>query len=324
MTTTDTLPDLSEAYRTLRVRVSTLVRGRRRRRVPRRSPRRRPSGGCTTCSRTSSASPPTSSPAGSTASRATRGPTPRSGPAATCRPPRSLAEWDETGPQVEPMIPDFGPVAGQMVGDAVDARARHPRRARPARCARQRRGPRREPLDGRVTWAGSTATPGTACCGSRPTCGARRSATTPPATTLRASAFEVLRAATGRRSAAQIAAFGWDGHAAPRDRRHADLRPARRGLRRLTDSGHVGDRSEPSRPSVPVPHLARRSVDDRPPRLRRCAHERVHRVSEDRSADRPDALVRVRVHAAVPHVPRDGSRRHARPPRRSSTSPARR
>jgi len=36
-----------------------------------------------------------------------------------------------------------------------------------------------------------------------------------PATTLRASAFDLLRAATGRRSAAQIAAFGWDGPAHP-------------------------------------------------------------------------------------------------------------
>ena len=57
MTTTDTLPDLSEAYRDLRVRVDALVRGRRRRAVHRRWPRRRPSGACTTCSRTSSASP---------------------------------------------------------------------------------------------------------------------------------------------------------------------------------------------------------------------------------------------------------------------------
>ena len=55
-----------------------------------------------------------------------------------------------------------------------------------------------------------------------------------PATTLRASAFELLRAATGRRSTAQIAAFGWDGPPRRRDRGHADLRPARRGLRRLT------------------------------------------------------------------------------------------
>src|SRR4051794_24637088 len=30
-----------------------------------------------------------------------------------------LEEWSETSPQVEPMIPSFGPVAGQMVGDAV-------------------------------------------------------------------------------------------------------------------------------------------------------------------------------------------------------------
>jgi hypothetical protein len=37
----------------------------------------------------------------------------------------------------------------------------------------------------------------------------------PPATTLRVSAFELLRAATGRRSAAQIAAYDWDGPAHP-------------------------------------------------------------------------------------------------------------
>ena len=37
----------------------------------------------------------------------------------------------------------------------------------------------------------------------------------PPAVTLRTSAFEVLRAATGRRSVAQITAYGWDGTARP-------------------------------------------------------------------------------------------------------------
>ena len=36
-----------------------------------------------------------------------------------------------------------------------------------------------------------------------------------PAATLRTSAFEILRAATGRRSTAQIAAYGWDGPAHP-------------------------------------------------------------------------------------------------------------
>jgi uncharacterized protein (TIGR03083 family) len=125
-----------------------------------------------------------------------------------------LAEWEETSSQVEPMIPSFGPVAGQMVADAVT----HEHDIRDAL--------------GRPGARDSTAVHiGSHWMGNRmgdfhhgAGHGTLRVETDlwsetfgddPPAATLRANAFELLRAATGRRSADQIAAFSWDGPAHP-------------------------------------------------------------------------------------------------------------
>jgi uncharacterized protein (TIGR03083 family) len=125
-----------------------------------------------------------------------------------------IAEWDEASAIVEPMIPDFGVMAGQAIADVVthEHDIRHALDAPGARdcdavligslwCA-ARMGDRmageglgtlRIETDlWSQTWGGGA-----------------------PTTTLRASAFEVLRAATGRRSEAQIAAFEWDGPPRP-------------------------------------------------------------------------------------------------------------
>lgn len=122
-----------------------------------------------------------------------------------------LAEWDEASATVEPMIPDFGVMAGQAVLDVVthehdlrDALGAPGARDSDAvfigsAWAAQWMGERAEDEGGRLrvetdlwshTFGDGDAT-----------------------TTLRTSAFEILRAATGRRSAAQIAAYEWEGPA---------------------------------------------------------------------------------------------------------------
>lgn len=123
-----------------------------------------------------------------------------------------IAEWDEASATVEPMIADFGVMAGQAIADVVthEHDVRHALDAIGARdsdavfigsawCAQ---------------WIGQRAAEGDG--------GTLRVETDlwshtfgdgEPTTTLRTSAFEVLRAATGRRSEAQIAAYEWDGPA---------------------------------------------------------------------------------------------------------------
>ena len=124
-----------------------------------------------------------------------------------------LAEWDANAPTIEPMIPSFGTVAGQMVGDAVthehdirnalgapgawDTDAIYVGSAWMAQWMgaafrEQHQGLRIETDLWSFTWADGD-----------------------PGTTLRTSAFELLRAATGRRSLDQIRAFGWEGTAHP-------------------------------------------------------------------------------------------------------------
>jgi hypothetical protein len=125
-----------------------------------------------------------------------------------------IEEWDTIGPQVEPMIPGFGAVAGQMVGDAVthehdirDALGRPGARDSTAVhigshwMANHMGNFHRDAGHGTLRvetdlWS-ETFGDGT------------------PATTLRANAFELLRAATGRRSTRQITAYDWDGPVHP-------------------------------------------------------------------------------------------------------------
>jgi uncharacterized protein (TIGR03083 family) len=121
-----------------------------------------------------------------------------------------LAEWATNGPVVEPMVPDFGVMAGQAILDATthehdirdalgaaggrDSDAVHIGSAWVAQwmgaaLAEDAHGPLRIETD---LWAHTYGD------------GA-------PGTTIRTSAFELIRASTGRRSADQIEAFDWDG-----------------------------------------------------------------------------------------------------------------
>ncbi len=128
------------AYREVRERTSDAGARYPRGGDGRRSRPRRRSGACATCSRTWSASPPTSPKAGSTASRPNRGPRRRSTRAAIVRSTRLLAEWDERRAAVRDALLDAPPDA---IGESGrlrrgDPRARHPPRARRAGRSRLR------------------------------------------------------------------------------------------------------------------------------------------------------------------------------------------
>ncbi len=121
-----------------------------------------------------------------------------------------LAEWATVGPVVEPMAPDFGVMAGQAILDANT----HEHDIRDALGAPGARDSDAVHIGSAwaAQWMGKAMADAEA--------GPLRIETDlwqhtygegAPATTLRVPAFELLRAATGRRSAEQIEAFGWDG-----------------------------------------------------------------------------------------------------------------
>jgi len=211
--TTDTMPDLSEAYRDLRIRVDALLRTA--------TPEQ--------CAVVAPATPEwrvhdvlahlVGVPADVLAGRLD-GVASDAWTEAQVAPRRDLPtvalldEWSETSPQVEPMIPSFGPVAGQMVGDAVT----HEHDIRDAIGAPGAR-------DSTAIHIGSHwmanhmgrfhRDAGHGTLRIETDLWSETFGDDAPDVTLRTSAFEVLRAATGRRSTAQIAAYGWDGTARP-------------------------------------------------------------------------------------------------------------
>jgi uncharacterized protein (TIGR03083 family) len=209
MTATDTMPDLSEAYRDLRGRVTDLVRA-------------------ATPDELASVAPATPEwrvhdvlahlvgvPADILAGRLD-GVTTDAWTEAQVAPRRDvptlalLEEWEETSAQVEPMIPSFGITGGQMVGDAVT-------HEHDIRDALGRPGAR----DSTAVYVGSHwmghrvgdfhRGAGHGTLRVETDLWVETFGDEEPSATLRASAFELLRAATGRRSAAQIATFDWDG-----------------------------------------------------------------------------------------------------------------
>lgn len=125
-----------------------------------------------------------------------------------------IAEWDEAGATVEPMIPDFGVMAGQAIADVVthEHDIRHALGAEGARdsdavfigsawCAQ---------------WIGKNSVEqGAGVLRIETDLWSHTFGDGEAAHTLRAPAFEILRAATGRRSTAQIAAFDWSGDPHP-------------------------------------------------------------------------------------------------------------
>jgi uncharacterized protein (TIGR03083 family) len=123
-----------------------------------------------------------------------------------------LAEWETTGPQIEPLIPSFGIMAGQFIVDS----ATHEQDVRGALDAPGARDT--DAMDIAFEWLGLrvgelrtgagaggitvTAEDGPHTFGDAP---AEASCTT--------TKFEFMRAATARRSHEQIGAWGWDGDA---------------------------------------------------------------------------------------------------------------
>lgn len=124
----------------------------------------------------------------------------------------AIAEWDEASAVVEPMIADFGVMAGQAVLDVVthEHDIRHALDAAGARDS--------DAVFIGSAWAAQwigkrTADEGHGTLRVETDLWSHTFGTDEPTTTLRTSAFEVLRAATGRRSEAQIASYAWDGPA---------------------------------------------------------------------------------------------------------------
>ncbi len=125
-----------------------------------------------------------------------------------------IDEWNANAATFEPMIPDFGPVAGQAVLDAST-------HEHDIRHALDRAGARdSDAVHIGSAWIGDRIGEFHAGAGH----GALRIETDlwaqtygdgDPASTLRVSAFELMRGSTGRRSRAQIDAWEWTGTPRP-------------------------------------------------------------------------------------------------------------
>jgi hypothetical protein len=125
-----------------------------------------------------------------------------------------VAEWDEHGPALEAMTPQLGAAGGQLIADAVahehdirgalDAPGARDSDAIAIAFAHVTTTLTREHDD--AAHAGFVVHHE----GGRTVVG-----NGPPAAELAATRFEVVRAATGRRSLDQIAAYEWDGGVAP-------------------------------------------------------------------------------------------------------------
>jgi uncharacterized protein (TIGR03083 family) len=211
--TTDTQPDLSDAYRGVRTRVTELVRAA--------SPEQ--------CAAVAPATPEwrvhdvvahlVGVPADILAGRL-EGVTTDAWTEAQVAPRRELPtsalldEWAECSAQVEPMIPTFGAVAGQMVGDAVT----HEHDIRDALGAAGARDSDAVHIGSHWMAHNMGAFHRNAGHGTlrvETDLWSETFGDGDPDATLRANAFELLRAATGRRSTAQILAFEWDGTPRP-------------------------------------------------------------------------------------------------------------
>jgi uncharacterized protein (TIGR03083 family) len=122
-----------------------------------------------------------------------------------------LAEWETNGPQIEPLIPSFGIMAGQFIVDS----ATHEHDLRGALDAPG--GRESDAVDIAFEWLGLRAGEIRAAAGA----GGLTVATEDgphtfgdaPTASCTTTKFEFMRAATGRRSLDQMAAWGWDGDA---------------------------------------------------------------------------------------------------------------
>lgn len=122
-----------------------------------------------------------------------------------------LAEWETNGPEVEPLIPSFGIMAGQFIVDSTT----HEHDLRGALDAPGARDS--DALDIAFAWLGSRVGEIRAAAGAG---GITVTAEDGPHTfgdapdaSCTTTKFEFMRAATGRRSPEQIDAWEWDGDA---------------------------------------------------------------------------------------------------------------
>src|SRR4051812_7657099 len=121
-----------------------------------------------------------------------------------------LAEWETNAPQVEPLIPSFGIMAGQFIVDSTT----HEQDLRGALDAPGGRDT--DAMDIAFAWLGSRVgeiRAGAGAGGIRVTVedGAHTFGDATATASCATSKFEFMRAATGRRSLEQIEAWDWDG-----------------------------------------------------------------------------------------------------------------
>jgi uncharacterized protein (TIGR03083 family) len=121
-----------------------------------------------------------------------------------------IAEWEGNGPQLEPMIPSFGVVAGQLIVDV----ATHEHDVRGALDAPGARDT--DALTIAYLWLGSRvgeirAGAGAGALRVETESGTHVFGTGEPTATCATTRFEFFRAGTGRRSLDQIESWAWDG-----------------------------------------------------------------------------------------------------------------
>jgi uncharacterized protein (TIGR03083 family) len=123
-----------------------------------------------------------------------------------------LAEWDTNGPQVEPLIPSFGIMAGQFLVDC----ATHEHDVRGALDAPGAR--ESDAVDIAFQWLGARVGEQRDAAGAGALTvdaedGSHTFGTGPATGTCRTTKFEFIRASTGRRSLGQMSEWSWDGDA---------------------------------------------------------------------------------------------------------------
>ncbi len=123
-----------------------------------------------------------------------------------------LAEWDTNGPQIEPLIPSFGIMAGQFIVDSTT----HEHDLRGALGAPGGRDT--DAMDITFAWLGSRVGELRAAAGAGGITvttedGPRTFGDAPATATCTTTKFEFMRAATGRRSLEQIGGWDWEGDA---------------------------------------------------------------------------------------------------------------
>ncbi len=125
-----------------------------------------------------------------------------------------IAEWERNGPQIDPLIPSFGGVAGQFLADSV-THEHDIRGALDAPGARES-----DALEIGFRWLGDRVAEmrdqaGAGALRVETEAGSHTFGSGDVTETCTTTRFDFCRASTGRRSAEQIAAWTWDGDPRP-------------------------------------------------------------------------------------------------------------